>query len=156
KKFGDYVITTDDVETALRPAYAYVESLLDAPGAEYFLERRVTFPTIPDTFGTADLIIRIGRAIYVIDFKFGVGVRVLALAPDGDEDVINAQLMFYASAARNSLPALFAGVENIVLMILQPVSVEIDAEMVSSVTVTNTELDAFIAAYRGACKEALA
>ena len=100
-------------------------------------------------------IVRIGDTIHVIDFKFGAGVRVLALYPDGDEDVINAQLLFYAAAARHSLPEFFAGVENIVLTILQPASIEPDAEMVSSVTVTHAELDEFIAVYRAACEEAL-
>src|SRR5262249_48648867 len=114
-----------------------------------------TFPTIPDTFGTCDLLIRIGRTIHVPDFKFGVGVRVLALAPDGEEDVINAQLLFYAAAARHSLPAFFAGVEDIVLTIVQPMSIEPDAEMISSVAVTHAELDAFIVAYSAACEEAL-
>jgi hypothetical protein len=155
KTFDSYTITFDDVENALRPAYAYVETLLDTPGAEYFLEQRVVFPTIPDTWGTVDLLVRIGRTIHVIDFKFGVGVRVCALSPDGDEDVINAQLLFYAAAARYSLREFFAGVESIVLTILQPVSVDIDAEMVSSVAVTHAELDAFIVAYRAACEEAL-
>jgi hypothetical protein len=152
---GGYTITDDDVDNALRPVYAYVEPLLDAPGAEFYLERRVTFPTIPNTWGTVDLLIRIGRTIHVIDFKFGVGVRVLALVPDGDEDVINLQLLFYAAAARHSLREFFAGVEDIVLTILQPVSIEADAKMVSSVAVTHAELDAFIAAYRGVCEEAL-
>ena len=100
KTFGNYTITHDDIENALRPAYVHVETLLDTPGAEYYLERRVTFPTIPNTWGTVDLLVRIGRTIHVIDFKFGVGVRVLALSPDGDEDVINTQLLFYAAAAR--------------------------------------------------------
>jgi hypothetical protein len=155
KTFGDYAITDDDVENALRPAYAYVESLLDVPGAEYFLEKRVTFPAIADTFGTTDLLVRIGRTIHVTDYKFGVGVRVLALSPDGDEDVINAQLLFYTAAARHSLPDFFAGVERIVLTILQPVSIDMDAEMVSSVTVTHAELDEFVTVYRAACEEAL-
>ena len=61
KTFGSYTITSDDIETALWPAYAHVEVLLDASGAEYYLERRVIFPTIADTFGTCDLLIRIGR-----------------------------------------------------------------------------------------------
>jgi hypothetical protein len=152
---GGYTIAHDDVENALRPAYAYAETLLDTPGAEFYLEWRVRFPTIPDTWGTLDLLVRIGRTIYVIDFKFGVGVRVLALAPDGDEDVINAQLLFYAAAARHSLPEFFAGVDDIVLTIVQPVTTEIDAEMVSSVAVTHAELDAFVAAYRAVCQEAL-
>ena len=128
---GDYTITSDDVENALRPVLGYVEALLDQPGAEYFLERRIVFPGIANTFGTADLIIRIGDTIYVIDFKFGSGVRVLAIYPDGDEDVLNAQLLFYAAAARYSLPEFFAGVDNIILSILQPQSIEVDAELES-------------------------
>jgi len=156
KTIDGYQIAADDVENALRPALAYVEALLDQPGAEYYLERRVVFPTIPGAFGTVDLIIRIGNTIYIIDFKFGSGVRVLALYPDGDEDVLNAQAMYYCVAARHSLPAFFAGVENIVLTILQPVSIDVDAEMVSSVAVTHAELDMFVTVYRAACEEALA
>ena len=155
KTIDSYVITLDDVENALRPVLTYVETLLDHPGAEYFLERRVVFPTIPGAFGTCDLIVRIGSAVHVIDFKFGTGVRVLALYADGDEDVVNAQLMFYGAAARHSLPKFFAGVDNIVLTILQPMSIEPDAEMVSSVEIIPTELDEFIAIYRAACEEAL-
>ena len=155
KKIDSYVITLDDVENALRPVLTYVETLLDHPGAEYFLELRVFFPTIPGAFGTLDLIVRIGSAIHVIDFKFGSGVRVLALYCDGDEDVIKGQLLFYAAAARHSLPEFFACVDNIVLTILQPMSIEPDAEMVSSVAVTHAELDEFIVAYRTACEESL-
>jgi hypothetical protein len=153
---NDYTITADDVETALRRAYAYAATLLDAPDAEFYLERRVVFPTIPGTFGTCDLLIRVGAALHVIDFKFGVGVRVLALYPDGDEDILNAQLLFYAAAARHSLPDFFAGVDEIVLTIVQPISVEADAEMVSAVAVTHGELDAFVTLYRAACEESLA
>ena len=153
---NNYTITIDDVETALRPVLAYVDALLDAPGAAFFLEQRVVFPTIAGAFGTCDLIVRIGNTIHVIDFKFGAGVRVLALHPDDDEDVINAQLLFYAAAARHSPPGFFAGVEDIVLTILQPVSIEPDAAMASSVVVTHAELDDFIAAYHAACAEALA
>jgi len=155
KTFGNYVVTSDDVEDCLRPAYAYAETLLDVPEAEYFLERRVVFPAIADTFGTTDLLVRINSTVHVVDYKFGAGVRVLALTPDGDEDVLNAQLLFYAAAARHSLPAFFAGVKDIVLTIVQPMSIDLDAEMVSSVTVTHAELDEFIVVYRAACEEAL-
>ena len=93
--------------------------------------------------------------MYVVDFKFGCGVRVLALYPDGDEDILNAQLLFYAAAARHSLPEFFAGVEEIILMIVQPMSIEEDAELVSAVSVTHGELDDFITVYRAACAEAL-
>src|SRR5262249_18993744 len=121
----------------------------------YYLDHRVVFPTIPDTFGTLDLLVRINHTIHVIDFKFGAGVRVLALTPDGDEDVINSQLLFYAAAARHSLPRFFAGVKDVTLTILQPMSIDLEAEMISSVTVTHDELDAFVMAYRAACEEAL-
>jgi len=155
---NDYTITRDDVENALRPAYVYVAQILDAPGAEFYLEQRVAFPTIPGAFGTDDLIVRIGDTIRVIDFKFGRAVRVLALSPaaaDPAVDVINGQLLFYGAGARHSLPEFFAGVKDIILTIVQPVSIEPDAEMVSSVTVTHAELDEFIAAYRAACEQAL-
>src|SRR5262249_45719781 len=49
----------------------------------------------------------------------------------------------------------FAGVKNIVLTIVQPMSIEPDAEVVSSVTVTHAELDEFVAVYRTACEQAL-
>jgi hypothetical protein len=150
-----YVITRDDVENFLRPVLAYVDALLDQPGAEYYFDCRVVFPTIDGAFGTADLIVRIGNTVYVIDFKFGSGVRVLALYPDGDEDVINAQIQFYAAGARHSLPEFFAAVDTIILTILQPQSIDVDAEMVSSVAVTHAELDEFITVYRAACAEAL-
>jgi hypothetical protein len=155
---GDYTITRDDVENALRPAFAYIAALLDTSGAEFYLERRVTFPTIAGAFGTADLVVRIDNTIHVIDFKFGVGVRVFALSPADDDpavDVVNSQLLFYACAARHSLREFFAGVESIVLTILQPVSIDVDAEMVSSVAVTHVELDEFVAVYGAACEQAL-
>jgi hypothetical protein len=136
KTFGSYTITRDDIETALRPAFDFIDMLLDMPGVEFYLEHRVTFPTIAGAFGTIDLIVRCGSTIYVIDLKFGSGVLVRAIYPVGDADVLNAQLLFYAAAARHSLPAFFAGVENIILTIVQPQSIEPDAEMVSSVTVT--------------------
>jgi hypothetical protein len=156
KTFDDYAITADDIENALKPVYAYVVAHLGAPEeVEFYLEQRVAFPTIAGAFGTVDLLVRSGPTIDVIDFKFGSGVRVLALTPDGDTDILNAQLLFYAAAARHSLPKFFAGVETINLTILQPQSIEPDAEMVSTVTVAHGELDEFIAVYRAACDTAL-
>jgi hypothetical protein len=159
KTIGNYTITRDDVENALQPVFAYVVALLDTPGAEFFLEHRVAFPTIAGVYGTVDLLVRIGGTVYVVDYKFGVGVRVFALCPADDDpaaDVINGQLLFYAAAARHSLPEFFAAVESVTLTILQPQSAEPDAEMVSSVAVKHAELDAFITIYRAACEEALA
>jgi len=75
KTFGTYTITHDDIANALQPAFAHVVALLDTPGAEFFLEARITFPTVAGAFGTADLIVRIGRTVHVIDLKFGVAGR---------------------------------------------------------------------------------
>jgi hypothetical protein len=46
KTIDGYTITSDDVENALRPAYAYVDALLATPGAEFYLEHRVIFPAV--------------------------------------------------------------------------------------------------------------
>jgi hypothetical protein len=151
----DEMIPRDDIENALRPVYDYVEQLLSAPEATYYAERRVTFPTIDGAFGTVDLLVRIGNTINIVDYKFGSGVPVRALTADGNEDIINSQLLYYAAGARYSLPEFFKGVENVTLTIVQPQSIDPDAEMVSSVTVTHAELDEFIAVYRAACEEAL-
>ena len=58
-------------------------------------------------------------------------------------------------AARHTFPEFFSGVDAITLTILQPQSIELDAAMISSVTVSSAELDAFITLYRAACAEAL-
>ena len=117
----DYTITRDDVENALRPAYAYVDALLDTPGAEYYLEaaRRVSRPSPAPSAPPISSFASATSSTSSIS-NSAAGVRVLALYPDGDEDVINAQLLFYAAAARHSFPEFFAGVEDIVLTILQP------------------------------------
>jgi Protein of unknown function (DUF2800) len=149
---GEYAITRDDVENALRPALAHVDALLDQPGAEYYLERRVAFPTIETAFGTADLIVRINGVANVVDHKFGAGARVVAR----DDDGLNPQLAFYAAAARHSLPRFFAdGVERVVLTILQPQTIEEDAELASSTEATPAELDDFVLRYHAACRDAL-
>ena len=153
KTINDYTITDDDIEIALRPVLTYVEALLNAPGAAFYVERHVVFPGIANTFGTCDLLVRIGNTIHVIDFKFGA-IPVLALYRDDSDDIINAQPLFYAAGGRHTLPEFFAGVDRVILSILQPQSIELD-EMVSSVEVTHAELDEFVAVYRGACEEAL-
>jgi Protein of unknown function (DUF2800) len=156
KTIDNYTITGDDVATALRPVLAYVDALLDAADSYYLLEQSVKFPGVDGAFGTCDLIVRVGNAVFVIDFKFGAGVLVRAIYPDGAEDVLNSQLMFYGTAGRFTLAEVFAGVDSITLTILQPQSIDVEAAMESSVVVTHAELDEFIVVFRTACEEALA
>jgi hypothetical protein len=69
KTIGSCLVTDDDIENILRPILAYVEPLLNTPGAEFYLDLRVTFPTIAGAFGTLDLLVRIGSTVHVIDFR---------------------------------------------------------------------------------------
>jgi hypothetical protein len=43
KVIGNYAVTADDVDDALRPVFTYIAELLDTLGAEYYLEYRVAF-----------------------------------------------------------------------------------------------------------------
>ena len=54
-----------------------------------------------------------------------------ALYPAGDGDIVNSQLLFYAAAARHSLPDFFRGVEDIILEIVQPQAIDAEIEMVT-------------------------
>ena len=151
-----YAVTRDDVVNALGPALDCVNPFLDEPGASFYVEQRVRFPGLDDAFGTLDLAIRNRNTIRITDFKFG-SWPVRALHPaDDDTDIVNPQLAYYAVAARHSLPEFFEGASKIVLSIVQPTSIEIDSEVLSSTEITHDELDAFIAAFHAACAEALA
>jgi Protein of unknown function (DUF2800) len=154
KVLNDYTITRDDVENYLRPVIAYVDTLLDQLG-EYYLEVRVRFPGAADAFGTCDLLVRIGTTVYVLDFKFGCGLRVLALTPDGDEDIVNSQLMFYLTAALHTVPDFFNGATRFVIVILQPQTVDPESELASEAVVTRAFVEEFTTAFHDACKKAL-
>ena len=97
----------DDCETAMPARVTNTQSaLLDTPGAEYFLEQRVSTFRPSAALSGRQTNPRIGDTIYIIDFKFGP-VRVRVLYPDDDGDIPQPQLLFYAAAARHSLPNFF-------------------------------------------------
>jgi hypothetical protein len=105
------------------PALAAMDSVDPERRMIYEPEPMVSFGTyIPDAFGYADIVGRIDDRLYVIDYKFGDGVRVQATKKDGTP---NPQLMFYAAAARRTtdnaaLQTLWAGVKDVELVIIQP------------------------------------
>jgi hypothetical protein len=82
---------------------------------EYAVESRVGFGDfLPDVFGSTDLLGRIGDRAIVLDWKFGDGVAV--------EATENAQLLFYAAAAKRTAETAWAfeGATEVELIIVQP------------------------------------
>ena len=103
------------LEEKLLPALQSLDEVDPEQKMEYAVETEVFFgKTIPDAFGSCDLLGRLdGRAI-VLDWKFGSGVAV--------EVEENEQLFFYAAAAMRTkeMQWVFEGVKEIELIIIQP------------------------------------
>jgi len=91
-------VTKDLYQEMIVPAVSAFDKLFDER-FEFFLEKTVNFPGIPDSFGTADVIGQTDEYTAILDWKFGRGVEVDA------ED--NKQLLFCASAARHDYPNMF-------------------------------------------------
>jgi len=110
-KYGEAELTEDLVTAKLLPALAALDKI--STTMEYAVEQKVDFgKKLPGVFGSADLIGRDGDRAIVLDWKFGSGVIVTA------EE--NEQLLFYAAAARRTVPWAFEGVKEVELVIIQP------------------------------------
>ncbi len=76
------------------------------------LERKVDFSRwVPQGFGTCDLVVVINGVVYVVDLKFGLGVRVEA------QD--NSQLRLYGLGAVEMFDHVFE-IKEVVMVIVQP------------------------------------
>ena len=117
--YEDVVLTEDLIERKLTPALEALEEIDPKCKMQYAVESVVSFGDyMPDVFGSADLLGRIGSRAIVLDWKFGDGVPV---SPEE-----NYQLMFYAAAAMRT-PAtqwVFKDCEDVELIIVQPPSVK--------------------------------
>ena len=105
----------DLLERKLLPALAALNEIDPDKQMEYVTETIVGFGhVLPDVFGSADIIGRIGDTAYIVDWKFGDGVAV-----DVEE---NPQLMFYAAAAMRTAEVkwAFEGATKVELVIVQP------------------------------------
>ena len=92
-----------------------------------FVEQRVDFSRfVKEGFGTSDCIIIDNDTIFVIDFKYGNGVRVDALN--------NSQMMIYAIGALEMFDGIF-DINHVVMTIFQP-----RLENVSTFEMTKDEL----------------
>jgi hypothetical protein len=113
--YGDIVLTKELVEDKLQVALHLLEEVDPNFEMDYMTETVVEFGDfLPGVFGSTDLMGRIGKRAYVIDWKFGSGVIV-----DAEE---NSQLLFYAAAAMRTPSAkwVFDGAEEIEMIIIQP------------------------------------
>lgn len=80
--------------------------------AKIFVEQRVDFSNyVPDGFGTADCLIVSDKDLFVIDFKYGKGIKVDA--------EMNSQLLCYALGALQMFGDLYE-IEKISLFVIQP------------------------------------
>lgn len=115
-EYENITLTQDLLDTKLIPALEALDAIDPNKSMEIAVETRVGFgeDILPGVFGSTDLLGRIGDRAYVIDWKFGDGVRVFA------EE--NPQLMFYAAAAMRtpSVSWVFDGATEIECVIVQP------------------------------------
>lgn len=90
----------------------FIQELVKDESAIVLFERRVDFsPWVPDGFGTADCIIIQGTRMDVVDYKYGQGVSVSAVA--------NPQMMLYGLGALNDYGFIY-DVQTVGLHIFQP------------------------------------
>lgn len=103
------------IDDKIRPAVQLLDEVDPDAAMEYAVEQEVNFGQfLPDVYGTCDLIGKIGNRTVVLDWKFGDGVKV-----EAEE---NAQLMFYAAAARltDATKWAFEDTTEVELVIIQP------------------------------------
>jgi hypothetical protein len=116
RKYEGITLTEELMDAKLLPALKALDEIDPKTEMEIAVETRVGFGEnlLPGVFGSTDLLGRIGRRAYVIDWKFGDGVRVQA------EE--NPQLLFYAAAAMRtpSVSWVFDGADEIECVIVQP------------------------------------
>lgn len=132
--FNDIVITAEDVDNLLTPAWDALVELQEIYGGGFKitqLEQQVQFPGIPGAFGTVDATLESTTHFMIGDFKFGAGVHVPCVYDDGS---LNAQLMFYLSGCRHQ-----ARGRTMVIAIVQPTFDPI----LSHAVVTPEQLNAF-------------
>ena len=114
-RYEDVELTEALIEDKLIPALRALDEIDPQGEMEYAVESRVGFGDfLPDVFGSTDLLGRLGDRAIVLDWKFGDGVAV--------EVEENAQLLFYAAAAKRTAETAWAfdGAKEVELIIVQP------------------------------------
>ncbi len=112
-------LTQELIDEKVYPALRALDDIDPNKEMEYATETRVGFGDfLPSVFGSTDLLGRIGKRAFILDWKFGSGVPV----PADD----NPQLMFYAAAAMRTpeVQWVFDECDEIECIIVQPPSVK--------------------------------
>jgi len=112
-------LTQELIDEKVYPALRALDDIDPNKEMEYATETRVGFGDfLPGVFGSTDLLGRIGKRAFILDWKFGSGVPV----PADD----NPQLMFYAAAAMRTpeVQWVFDECDEIECIIVQPPSVK--------------------------------
>jgi hypothetical protein len=112
-------LTQELIDEKVYPALRALDDIDPNREMEYATETRVGFGDyLPGVFGSTDLLGRIGRRAFILDWKFGSGVAVDATD--------NPQLMFYAAAAMRTpeVQWVFEGCDEVECIIVQPPSVK--------------------------------
>ena len=103
----DFIVTSDMADYA----QTYIDYVRSIGGVQEY-EQKVSYSDwVPGGFGTADVIATVDDILYVIDLKYGKGVKVDAYE--------NPQGMLYALGALNERIA-FQEFEKVVIVIHQP------------------------------------
>ena len=112
-------LTQELIDEKVYPDFRDLDDIDPNKEMEYATETRVGFGDfLPGVFGSTDLLGRIGKRAFILDWKFGSGVPV----PADD----NPQLMFYAAAAMRTpeVQWVFDECDEIECIIVQPPSVK--------------------------------
>lgn len=117
--YEDITLTQEMLDDKVYPALAALDQIDPNKEMEYATETKVGFGDfLPGVFGSTDLLGRIGRRAFILDWKFGSGVAVDAAD--------NPQLMFYAAAAMRTpeVQWVFDECDEVECIIVQPPSVK--------------------------------
>jgi len=118
-QYEDITLTQELLDEKVYPALKALDEIDPNKEMEYATETRVGFGDfLPGVFGSTDLLGRIGRRAFILDWKFGSGVAVDATD--------NPQLMFYAAAAMRTpeVQWVFDECDEVECIIVQPPSVK--------------------------------
>ena len=118
-QYEDIILTQELLDEKVYPALKALDEIDPNKEMEYATETRVGFGDfLPDVFGSTDLLGRIGKRAFILDWKFGSGVPV----PADD----NPQLMFYAAAAMRTpeVQWVFDECDEVECITVQPPSVK--------------------------------